>query len=86
MAKVLFSFLVSLPVAFAVFRILPWTEFTSEAVEISSVLVVGAVLFVRGWSSRGASSFLLSRRILVVGTGADALAVERDLSHLGGMA
>lgn len=84
LAKILFSFLVSLPVAFAVFRVLPWTEFTSEAVEISSVLVVGAVLFVRGWSSRGATSLLLARRILVVGTGADAATVERDLSHLGG--
>lgn len=84
LAKVLFSFLVSLPVAFAVFRILPWTEFTSEAVEISSVLVVGGVLFLRSWSAGGTTSLLLSRRILVIGTGADAATVERDLVHLGG--
>ena len=84
LAKVLFSFLVSVPVAFAVFRILPWTEFTSEAVEVSSVLVVGGVLFLRSWSTRGATSLLLSRRILVIGTGADAATVERDLVHLGG--
>jgi len=84
LAKVLFSFLVSVPVAFAVFRILPWTEFTSEAVEISSVLVVGGVLFLRSWSTRGTTSLLLSRRILVIGTGVDAVTVERDLVHLGG--
>ena len=84
LAKVLFSFLVSLPVAFAVFRVLPWTEFTSEAVEVSSVLVVGGVLFLRSWSTRGTNSLLLSRRILVIGTGVDAAAVERDLVHLGG--
>lgn len=83
-AKVLFSFLISLPVAFAVFRILPWTEFTSEAVEISSVLVVGGVLFLRGCSARSSNSLIFSRRILVIGTGADAASVERDLAHLGG--
>lgn len=84
LAKVLFSFLVSVPVAFAVFRILPWTEFTSDAVEVSSVLVVGGVLFLRSWSTRGSHSLLLSRRILVIGTGADAVTVEDDLVHLGG--
>ena len=83
-AKVLLSFLVSIPVAFAVFRILPWTEFTSEAVEMSAVLVVGGVLVFRGWSCRGKASMLLARRILVVGTGSDAATVERDLVHLGG--
>jgi sugar transferase (PEP-CTERM system associated) len=84
LAKVLLSFLVSVPVAFAVFRVLPWTEFTSEAVEVSSVLIVGGLLFLRSWSTRGATSLLLSRRILVIGTGGDAVTVERDLVHLGG--
>lgn len=84
LAKILFSFFVSLPLAFAVFRVLPWTEFTTEAVEISSVLVVGAVLVVRGWSSRRSAPLFLARRMLVVGTGTDAAVLERELAQLDG--
>jgi sugar transferase (PEP-CTERM system associated) len=83
LAKVLFSFLISLPVAFAIFRVLPWTEFTTQAVEVSAVLLIAGVLFVRGWSGRGQASPLLARRVMVIGTGQEAATVEQDLIHMG---
>ncbi|MCB1959299.1 MAG: TIGR03013 family PEP-CTERM/XrtA system glycosyltransferase [Rhodocyclaceae bacterium] len=79
LARVLVGVVVSLPVAYAVFRVLPWGEFASEAVEVSVVLVLGLMLAVRGFSNRGRLSAMLTRRVLVLGTGAEAESVERAL-------
>ncbi|MCB1962300.1 MAG: TIGR03013 family PEP-CTERM/XrtA system glycosyltransferase [Rhodocyclaceae bacterium] len=78
-ARVLVGVVVSIPVAYGVFRVLPWGEFASEAVEVSVVLVLGLILAMRGFSNRGRLSAMLTRRVLVLGTGAEAESVERAL-------
>lgn len=78
-ARVLVGVMVSVPVAYAVFRILPWGQFASEAVEVSVVLVLGLILVLRGFANRGRFASMLARRVLVLGTGVEAEAVERAL-------
>jgi len=78
-ARILVGVVVSIPVAYGVFSVLPWGEFASEAVEVSVVLVMGLILAMRGFSNRGSRSSMLSRRVLVLGTGSEAESVERAL-------
>ncbi len=78
-ARILVGVLVSIPVAYAVFSVLPWGEFASEAVEVSVVLVLGLILAMRGFSNRGRMSAVLTRRVLVLGTGTEAESVDRAL-------
>lgn len=78
-ARILVGVVVSIPVAYGVFSILPWGEFASEAVEVSVVLVMGLILAMRGFSNRGSRSSMLARRVLVLGTGGEAESVERAL-------
>jgi len=78
-ARVLVGVFVSIPVAYAVFSVLPWGQFTSEAVEMSVLLLLGLMLAVRAFSNRGPRSAVLSRRVLVMGTGTEAEAVRTAL-------
>jgi len=80
-ARVLFSVLISVPVAFGVFETLPWNHFASEAMQVSVVLLLGLVLLLRGMVNRRRASSLFAPRVLIIGTGADAMTVERALSH-----
>ena len=78
-ARVLVGVFVSIPVAYAVFSVLPWGEFASEAVEITVLLVLGLMLAMRAFSNRGPRSAALSRRVLVLGTGSEADSVRMAL-------
>ncbi len=77
--RVLLSILVSVPVAYGIFGLLPWAGFTSEAMQISIVLLLGFVLAMRGLVNRRRAAALFTSRVLVIGTGNDALAVQRTL-------
>ena len=78
-ARVLVGIIFSIPVAYGVFRVLPWGEFASEAVEVSVILLMGLILLMRGLANRGRFGSLMSRRVLVLGTGNEAESVERVL-------
>ncbi|MDD2872737.1 MAG: TIGR03013 family PEP-CTERM/XrtA system glycosyltransferase [Azoarcus sp.] len=86
-ARVLFSVLVSLPVAYGVFRWLPWSGFDSGAMQASVLLMLGVVLSMRALVNRRQTSSLFAPRVLILGTGPDALAVQRALANpaQGGM-
>ncbi len=79
--RVAFSVLVSIPVAYGVFSTLPWNHFASEAMQISVLLLLGLVLLMRGFVNRRRAGSLFAPRVLIIGTGADAAAVEEALSH-----
>jgi sugar transferase (PEP-CTERM system associated) len=79
LARVLVGVIVSIPVAYAIFSVLPWGVFASEAVEVSVILLLGLILAVRGFSNRASTSSMLARRVLVLGTGNEAESVERAL-------
>lgn len=81
LVRVVFSILVTIPVAFVVFQTLPWNHFASEAMQISVILLLGAVLLMRGLVNRHRASVLFAPRVLIIGTGSDAVTVERALAH-----
>ncbi|MFT3736610.1 MAG: TIGR03013 family PEP-CTERM/XrtA system glycosyltransferase [Rhodocyclaceae bacterium] len=80
LARVLLTVLFSVPVAWAVFRLLPWgKEFAT--LDATVIMLLGGVLLARGVSRRATSSTMWRRRILVIGTGREAASVEYSLTH-----
>ncbi|AOF82865.1 exopolysaccharide biosynthesis polyprenyl glycosylphosphotransferase family protein [Methyloversatilis sp. RAC08] len=79
--RVLFAFLLGLPVAYMVFRLLPQGSMAMPALDISLCLGFGGILLLRAASfvqADGAGMF--TRRILVVGTGPEAASVWASVS------
>lgn len=81
LARVLLSVVVSLPVAYGVFHVLPWSDSASPATQVSVLLLLSVVLSMRALVNRRQSSSLFAPRVLIIGTGPDALAVQRSLMH-----
>ncbi len=79
--RVVFSVLISIPVAFGVFRVLPWGHFASEAIQISVIMLLGLILVMRGLVNRRNSTSVFRPRVLIIGTGFDAAAVAYSLTH-----
>ncbi len=77
------SIVLSVPVAYGIFRVLPWGEFAHEAAELNVIALLGFVVAVRGFTVRRVGAGVLVKRIMVIGTGADAVAVEHALSNPG---
>ncbi|MCB1955989.1 MAG: TIGR03013 family PEP-CTERM/XrtA system glycosyltransferase [Rhodocyclaceae bacterium] len=71
---------VSMPVAYGVYSVLPWGHFAPDAGGLTAVLLLGFVMINRGIANRGQRSALMARRVLVLGAGEDAALVERVLS------
>lgn len=86
-ARVIVSLVVSIPLAFVVFAILPWGHFASEAFQLSLIILLGTVLMMRGVVNRHSARTLFAPRVLIIGTGADAREVAKVLSNpnQGGM-
>lgn len=80
MARVMLSVVVSVPVAYGVFGILPWVEFTTLTVQISVLVLLGFLLAMRGLVNRRQASALFAPRVLIIGTGNDAIAVQQALT------
>jgi sugar transferase (PEP-CTERM system associated) len=79
--RVLFAFLLGLPVAYLVFRLLPQGSMAMPALDVSLCLGFGGILLLRAASfvqADGAGMF--TRRILVVGTGPEAASVWSSVS------
>lgn len=79
--RVLISIVLSVPVAYGIFRVLPWGEFAHEAMELDVIALLGFVVAVRGFTMRKMGVGVLAKRVMVIGTGADAVAVEHALTH-----
>ena len=79
--RVVMSIALSIPVAYGIFQVLPWGEFAHEAMELNVVALLGFVVAARGFSVRLVGAGVLVKRIMVIGTGADAVAVESALAH-----
>lgn len=81
LVRVLFAILISVPVALAVFRLASWDEFATQGVQISVVVLLGLILTMRGFVNRRSASSIFLPRVLIIGTGSDAAAVARSLTH-----
>lgn len=80
MARVALSVAVSVPVAYGVFGLLPWAEFATLTVQISVLVLLGFLLAMRGLVNRRQASALFAPRVLIIGTGSDACAVQQALT------
>ncbi|OYD52661.1 sugar transferase [Thauera propionica] len=80
-ARVALSLVVSVPVAYAVFGILPWADLAPHSLQWSVVLLLSSTLLMRGVVNQRQASGLFSPRVLIIGTGKDAATVYRDLTR-----
>ncbi len=79
--RVLFAFLLGLPVAYLVFRLMPQGSMAMPALDVSLCLGFGGILLLRAASFVQADGAgLFTRRILVVGTGPEAASVWSSVS------
>ncbi len=82
-ARVLLSLTLTLPVAYVAFKLGPLEGVPHEALKLTALAALGAVVAARGLASHRRTQPMLTRRVLVVGTGAEAIAVEQTLAQLG---
>jgi sugar transferase (PEP-CTERM system associated) len=80
LSSILLSVGVSVPVAYVTFGLLPWANTVSDSTQLSVVLALGVLLLVRGIVNQRQAAALFAPRLLIIGTGADAQAVYRDLT------
>lgn len=80
-ARAVLSLYLAVPVAYAIFSLLPMTSLNKEFVQLSAMSAVFGMLVTRVSSTHSSSAArAVSRRILVFGTGARALDVKRALN------
>lgn len=80
-ARVALSLVVSIPVAYVIFGLLPWAEIAPHSLQVSVLILLCSLLMVRGLvNQRQAAGFFIPR-VLIVGTGQDARMVQRDLTR-----
>ena len=79
-ARVALSLTVSVPVAYLVFGLLPWSEIAPHSLQVS-VLLLCFLLLARGLVNQRQASALFVPRVLIVGTGRDARMVHQDLTR-----
>ncbi|THF65528.1 TIGR03013 family PEP-CTERM/XrtA system glycosyltransferase [Pseudothauera nasutitermitis] len=72
---------VSVPAALLVFLLLPLRYFSSELLQLTLLALLGGVLALRSALNQRQERALFAHRALVVGGGAEALAVENALRH-----
>ena len=80
-ARAVLSLYLAVPVAYGIFALLPLTDINREFVQLSAMSAVFGMLVNRVSASHTEASSLLTRRILVFGTGSQALAVKQALNR-----
>lgn len=80
-ARVVLSIYLSIPIAYVIYALLPITAVNEHLIHLSAMSAVFGMLVTRISIAHAPSTNLLRRRILVFGTGQQALAVKRALDH-----
>ncbi|WP_417070289.1 TIGR03013 family XrtA/PEP-CTERM system glycosyltransferase [Niveibacterium terrae] len=80
--RVLLSLLASVPIAYGVFRLLPWGGLEQRGGEVTAILLLGIVLILRSFAVGAAGEPLWRKRALVIGTGSEALTIEKSIKNL----
>jgi sugar transferase (PEP-CTERM system associated) len=79
-ARAVLSLYLAVPVAYAIFALLPLTDINREFVQLSAMSAVFGMLVNRVSASHTEATSRMTRRILVFGTGSQALAVKQALN------
>ena len=82
-ARIALSLLLAIPVAWTIFTYLPRAEAWNETLRLAVPLAFVTFVALRGIATHSGISPVFARRTLVLGTGAEALAVEQSIAHLG---
>jgi len=82
-ARVLLSLLFAIPVTFTVFKLLPLVGLQQQTLNVLVLGALGALVALRGFATHRGASPMFVRRVLVFGTGAEALRVESSLKLFG---
>ncbi len=83
MARTLLALVLTVPIAYVAFNLWPLKNVPHEALKLTALAALGAIVAIRGIASHSRAQPMLTRRVLVVGTGAEALQVEQALSQFG---
>lgn len=81
LARVTLIVVLSVPIATVVFKVLPDGALEGNSLSVIVSCLAGTILFVRGVSRMRSGSSIWSKRVLVIGTGREAAAVEFALTH-----
>ncbi len=86
-ARVLMAFLIGFPLSYAIFQLLPLCQPCRDSLGVTVLLGLSGVLASRAVLLRASPAGILARRVLVLGTGAQAAEVERmlDSDRSGGL-
>lgn len=79
-ARAVLSLYLAVPVAYGIFALLPLTGVNQEFLQLSAMSAVFGMLITRVSATHATTTSILTRRILVFGTGARALGVKRALN------
>jgi len=79
LALALVSFFLAAPVAYAIFDELPQQGAPHQFLQLSALLALGAIVALRIYAAHSGFAPMPPRRVLVLGTGPEALTVERSL-------
>lgn len=80
-ARAVLSIYLAIPVAYGLYALLPIAAVNRDLIHLSAMSAVFGMLVTRVGASHAPSAKMLRRRILVFGTGYQALAVKRALEH-----
>lgn len=79
-ARAVLSLYLAVPIAYGIFAILPLTGMNHEFLQLSAMSAVFGMLVTRVSASHAPTTNILTRRILVFGTGTRAMGVKRALN------
>lgn len=79
-ARAVLSLYLAVPLAYGIFALLPLTGVNQEFLQLSAMSAVFGMLITRVSATHATATSILTRRILVFGTGARALGVKRALN------
>jgi sugar transferase (PEP-CTERM system associated) len=80
-ARAVLSIYLAIPVAYGIYTLLPIAAVNRELVHLSAMSAAFGMLMTRIGATQTPASKIMRRRILVLGTGHQALAVKRALDH-----
>jgi sugar transferase (PEP-CTERM system associated) len=80
-ARAVLAIYLSIPIAYALYALLPIAAVNRDLIHLSAMSAVFGMLVTRVSASHAPATKMLRRRILVFGTGHQALAVKRALDH-----
>ena len=84
MGRALLAMILGCPIAFAMFAWLPETQRMQAAIGYTLMYLFGGLVLMRHAMFAARRHGVGARRVLIVGTGAEACSVEDDLAKLGG--